>query len=778
VSRAAQRALERLQAGDRHGALAALAVPASAAEHAVAGMAHLASGDWAAARASLATALGLGEAGPVTLLNLALAEDRLGLDGRARMRAIAALWPEWDEPRLRLAESFRRARDDSAALSEYGRTLTLNPDRAEALLGAAVLHLGCGEPAPALPMLLRLCALAPDGAEAWDALGIARRQAGDAAAAEAAFATAQRLRPTQISFALRRSDAAYAAGGAARELARLEAACARDPLDVPQMTARGALLHRLDRLDEAADVLGTAVALAPDAPEPAAALAACLVQANRMTLAVPALRRAAALAPDDLVLQNNLAAALNRIHSYREARGLLDSLIAAHGARAPFLCNLATALVCLGLQDEGVEVARQATERAPGMHLAWRTLASALTYSGGAPASTLRTLAERAAATLPRGQSAAPRARGPDRRLRLGLLSATLKTHPVGWFTIGGFETLDPRAFEIVCLGQEPGGDALQRRFAAIASSWHIVAGKPAETVAAIIRELGIDVLIDLGGWGDQGMLAACAERPAALQMKWVGMQAHTTGMREVDCFISDRWETPPGFEPFYTERLLRMPDGYVVYSPPPDAPAPGRLPAAEGRGITFGCLNNLAKITPHVIAAWAAILRRVPDARLLLKSHQFSDAPTAERIRAAFAAHGIDAGRLVLRGSSGLRDQLGQHHEIDIVLDPFPYTGGLTTCEALWMGVPVLALAGEAFAARHSTSHLSNVGLTDWIAADKADYVERAVMFAADRARLARLRGELRERMAASPLCDAPRFGRNLGAALREAWREACARP
>ncbi len=235
------------------------------------------------------------------------------------------------------------------------------------------------------------------------------------------------------------------------------------------------------------------------------------------------------------------------------------------------------------------------------------------------PRSTLRALAERAAATLPRGRAAPPVARDPERRLRLGLLSATLKTHPVGWLTVAGFETLDPRAFEIVCLGQEPGGDALQRRFAAIAAGWHVVTGKPAEEVAATIRGLGIDVLIDLSGWGDQGMLAACAERPAPLQIKWVGMQSalHRHAARST-ASSPTAGRRRRASSRFYTERLLRMPDGYVVYSPPPDAPDPGPLPAAErGAWITFGCFNNLAKITPRVIATWAAILRRVPDARL-----------------------------------------------------------------------------------------------------------------------------------------------------------------
>ncbi len=217
------------------------------------------------------------------------------------------------------------------------------------------------------------------------------------------------------------------------------------------------------------------------------------------------------------------------------------------------------------------------------------------------------------------------------------------------------------------------------------------------------------------------------------------------------------------------------MPDGYVTYTPPIDAPAVGELPAAGGGGVTFGCFNNLAKITPYVMATWAAILKRVPGSRLMLKTHQFSDAPTCDAVRAAFAAQGVDAARIVLRGVSCHRAQLAQHAEIDLMLDPFPYSGGLTTCEALWMGVPVLTLPGESFASRHSASHLSNVGLADWIAPDADAYIEMAVARAADLAGLARLRAELRPMMRASPLCDAPRFARNLGAALRAAWVAAC---
>jgi protein O-GlcNAc transferase len=289
-------------------------------------------------------------------------------------------------------------------------------------------------------------------------------------------------------------------------------------------------------------------------------------------------------------------------------------------------------------------------------------------------------------------------------------------------------------------------------------------------------REHGLDILIDLGGYGEKARMAACCNRLAPVQIKWVGNQSHCTGIPEMDWFLTDCWETPPGFESLYSERLLALPDGYVCYSPPPYAPDVVTLPAMSNGYITFGCFNNLAKMTPRVIATWSAILDRVADARLVLKTYQFDDRPTVDLVLAAFASHAIDTARIELRGYSGHRAFMAQYGDVDIVLDPFPYSGGLTTCEALWMGVPTITLAGEIFASRHSTSHLSNVGLADWVTDSVGDYIEMAVSRAGNIPALAELRKGLRERVRLSPLCDAPRFGRNLGAALRHTWREWCA--
>ncbi|HEY0908805.1 MAG TPA: tetratricopeptide repeat protein [Bradyrhizobium sp.] len=740
-----------------------------------AAIAELDSRHWESAYAKLSFVVAHGAPTPATRLNLALAADRIGLDGRDWMQTLGAQHPDWHEPHLRLAESLRRSGDLEGAIAAYERALAVNACCREAMLSLGVLMMSC-DALHASRLLLTCCGFAPGLADSWDALGVALMARGDPFAAESAFSEAQSQLPGSVAIAVRRAEAAFMAETAALELARLEQGTAANPLDVAQLTARGFLLNRLGQPNDAADVLETAAALAPDAPIVAATLAYSQLNAAKYKPAVHSLRRAVALTPGDVSLRNDLGAALNRTHNYREAREIIEAVIAEHGESPVLLSNLCNSLVSLGFQHEGAEAATRATVIAPESHLAWRTLGNALAYSENTRAVDLLGVFRQASRLVPRGNLAAPeKPRQPERRLRLGLLSGTLRTHPVGWLTLAGFEALDRAQFDIVCFGQPPSTDLLQRRFHAAASEWNTVSGQSRTDVARRIRSNDIDILIDLGGWGDQGLVGACAERPAPIQVKWVGMQNHSTGLGEMDWLISDRWQTPVGSEQHYAEQLLRMPDGYVCYDAPYYAPAVTALPALDRRGVTFGCFNNLAKIGPGVIACWATILRRVPDSRLVLKTHQYSDRLTAERFRCAFGALGVDRSRLEFRGSSTHRSQLAQHGDVDIMLDPFPYSGGLTTCEALWMGVPVVTLAGEIFASRHSTSHLTNVGLADWVAYDEQQYTELAIACAADIRRLKALRADMRPRVRQSALCDAPRFGVNLGRALRGVWQQAC---
>jgi protein O-GlcNAc transferase len=465
------------------------------------------------------------------------------------------------------------------------------------------------------------------------------------------------------------------------------------------------------------------------------------------------------------------------LHRHAEARAILQDILDRLGPYNSVLCNLANATACLGEQERAVAIARQAIAADPIAVLPRRALCNVLPYHDGTTGEELLAAMRACSAALPRTpQPPCNNSPDPDRPLVVGLLSGTLRSHPVGWLTVAGIEALDPDRFSVVCLTQNAAlEDPMARRYRTVAREWIEIDGLADAALTDLARNKGIDILIDLGGYGDAARMPACANRLAPVQIKWVGMQAHSSGLAEMDWFLTDRWETPDGFDRFYSEKLLHLPDGYVCYSPPPHAPDLVEPPALENGFITFGCFNNLAKITPRVIETWATILHRLPDARLILKTHQLSDGPTADGFRADFAALGITGERIEFRGSSGHRAFMGQYGDVDIVLDPFPYSGGLTTCEALWMGVPTITLPGEIFASRHSVSHLSNAGLTDWATASIEDYIDMAVARAADLPALTKLRAELRENVRRSPLCDAPRFGRGLGAALRHAWRAWC---
>jgi protein O-GlcNAc transferase len=743
------------------------------------GVELLAQGRFDDALASLRLEFSLGNTAPATLLNLAIAEDRAGDRDRGRrlMRQLAICLPNWDESVLRLAESFRASGEIKLAEEAYRQVLHVNPDRPEALIALGGLLLMLGQAGEARDLLIRCCRVAATNAEAWNTLGLALRATGAPESALTAFITAQGLRPDCLDDVLNGVEVALDANVGDAELDRLSIACERDPLSPVLQIGRGVLLERLGRRAEAIDALEAATELAPDELVPLHLLGGVLARSSRVRQAEQVLRRVSVLNPDNPQVRNDHAAVLMRLHRHAEARAILRDILDRHGPHTGILCNLANATACVGEQEEAVEIARRAIELDPNAALPRRALCNTLPYRDGTTGAELLSAMRDCSVALPRElQPQLDNSPDPDRPLVVGLLSGTLRSHPVGWLTVAGIETLDPDQFRLICLTQNAAPeDPIARRFLTVAHEWIEIDGVNDPSLTALARERGIDILIDLGGYGDGTRMPACANRLAPVQIKWVGMQAHSSGLAEMDWFLTDRWETPDGFDTLYSEKLLRLPDGYICYSPPPHAPDVVALPALTNGFITFGCFNNLAKITPRVIDTWAEILRRVPTARLILKTHQLSDTPTADGFLADFAALGILGDRIELRGSSGHRALMGEYGHVDIVLDPFPYSGGLSTCEALWMGVPTITLPREIFASRHSASHMSNAGLPDWVTGSVEAYIDMAVARTGDLAALTGLRVGLREKMRRSPLCDAPRFGQNLGIALRLVWREWC---
>jgi predicted O-linked N-acetylglucosamine transferase (SPINDLY family) len=332
---------------------------------------------------------------------------------------------------------------------------------------------------------------------------------------------------------------------------------------------------------------------------------------------------------------------------------------------------------------------------------------------------------------------------------------------------IGVLENLDRQQCETFCYSDRQSADELTARFRNAATHWRDTFGLGSEFLAERIRADRIDILFDLTGHTGNNRLLVFARKPAPVQVTWLGYEG-TTGLSAMDYLIADRWEIPQGMEKHYRERVLRLADGYVCYEPPAWAPAVKSLPALTTGHVTFGSFNNPAKINAAVVRVWAEILKRLPGSRLVLKQRSPDDPAGRAFFERMFAENGIERDRLEMDGWTSHPQLLEEYNRIDIALDTFPFSGSLTTCEALWMGVPVITCPGETFASRHSLSHLSNVGLTEFIARDMTHYVDLAVELSKDLHGLSKWRTELRQRMARSPLCDAKRFADNLLKVLR----------
>ena len=529
--------------------------------------------------------------------------------------------------------------------------------------------------------------------------------------------------------------------------------------------------------DEAAACYRRTLDLKPDHAKAHNNLGNALRGQGKLDEAVASFRRAVKLMPEHAGVHSNLGNALkdqgkldDAVACYRRALQLKPDYAEAHN-------NLGNALMDLGKLDEALLCHRRALELKPDFSGAHSNLLMTLQYCAGVTRAALAQAHAqydlRHAAPL-RGALGPPEnVRDRQGRPRVGFISPDLGRHPVGYFLVQVLENLSPEKFETVCYSDRVAKDDVTGRLQSAAAQWRDVAGMSDQRLAEQVRADEIDILFDLAGHTARNRLLVFARKPAPIQITWAGYVG-TTGLEAMDYILADRYEIPPEAEADYREKVLRMPDGYVCFAPPQHAPPVAPLPALKQGRVTFGCFNNPAKIGPRVIEVWARILHGLPQSRLVLK-YRGMDAPSiAKELTAMFAGWGIAPERLEFLGLSPHVQTLAEYNRIDLALDPFPYNGGLTTLEALWMGVPVVTCPGETFAGRHSLTHLSNVGLTETIARDLDEYVALAVSLAGDLPRLAAMRAGLRERMAASPVCDGKRFADNLASLLNGVLEQA----
>jgi protein O-GlcNAc transferase len=666
--------------------------------------------------------------------------------------------------------------DEAAAAFRQARTFRPNFAEAEYNLGS-VLQAKEDWEESALAYE-RALAIRPGLAEAEHNLGLVRQLQGRLKEAVEAYRRALVLAPNDPRSSYNLGIVLQGLGCVDEAIEAYRRALAVQPkLHVAANNLGNALQDR-GRLEEAIEAYRHALAIDPHFAEAENNLGNALKSQGQLTDAIAAYQRALTIRPEYSDAESNLGAAYHTSGRLDEAIAAYRRALAIRHEYAEAENNLGNVLLAQGDHDEAASAYHRAMERRPGYLAANSNLLMCEQYRSGV---TLAGLArahadwdEMHARPLQATWKPHDVVRDPDRRLRVGFVSPDLRRHPVGYFLVRALENLDARAFEVVCYHSRKGRDELSERIATVAAEWHDVFGLANDALADRIRADRIDILFDLSGHSCDHRLLVFARKPAPIQVTWIGYVG-TTGLTAIDYLIADRYHVPEGSEEHYREKVLRMPDGYVCFDPPADAPAVGPLPATGHGAVTFGCFNNVSKLTTEVLTLWAGILRRVPGSRLRIVSPGLNGKGSRIRVRDAIVASGADPARLELQGTLLQPDLLAAYNSIDLALDPFPYSGGVTTCEALWMGVPVVTCPGETFASRHSFSHLSNVGLTETVATDHRDYVELAVRLANDLPHLAELRAGLRDRMARSPLCDGRRFGANLSARLREVWRQWC---
>lgn len=361
-----------------------------------------------------------------------------------------------------------------------------------------------------------------------------------------------------------------------------------------------------------------------------------------------------------------------------------------------------------------------------------------------------------------------PARRRSSRKLRIGYVSGDFRRHPVSRFIEPILRAHDRGVFEVFCYSSAPITDGVTRRLQRTSGHWRWMAEMNDAEAARQIQVDRCDILIDLSGHTQGNRLGVFALRPAPVQVTYLGYPA-TTGLRSMQYRITDHVCDPPGLsDGFHTESLVRLDGCFLCYRPNPGAPPPEPSPQNRTCLFTFGCLNHHPKLSSETITLWAEILRQTPGTQLLLKSRSLSDAGVAAAIRTRFEQYGIAADRLELRGFvASERAHLATYQEVDLALDPFPYNGTTTTCEALWMGTPVIAMVGDAHVSRVGASLLSAAGLAGLIAASADEYLRTAVTLARNPERIRRLRIGLRRQIARSALCDAAQFTRRFEAAL-----------
>ena len=502
-----------------------------------------------------------------------------------------------------------------------------------------------------------------------------------------------------------------------------------------------------------------------------------LERLNRFDEAIEAYHKTIKLNADAFNAWSNCIRVYISIGRLAAALDMVRAALEKHPETALFRAQFGEILMQLGQHNDAEAAFRKALSIQPYFSAPMQNLMLNCHYMPGMTLESLleyhREFSENARripkpARIPKFQQS----RKPDRTLRIGFVSGDFRRHPIGYFMAPFLPHLDRKKIQTTCYSDNPGNDDMTGHIRSGTDRWVDIKHLSYEALAERVRRDKIDILFDLNGHTGNSRLMTFAGKPAPVQVTWAGYVG-TTGLPEMDYIVADSYHIHEDEEKYYVEKVLRISECNFVVRPPDFAPEITQLPFYGNGYITFGSFSIPTKINPEIISVWCRTMQQLPNSRMMLKYRAMDDPANRGRITKLFQAGGIDPSRILLYGATPHVDLLNHYNKIDIALDPAPYSGGLTTCEALWMGTPVVTCPGKIFAGRHSQSILSCVGLTETIAEDFDQYVEIAVGLAKDIPRMADIAVGRRQRMADSPLVDGAAFAEKFTNAMRTIWRE-----
>jgi len=733
-------------------------------------------GDLAAARRGYGEVLAMAPAHPLALFRLGLLElQEQRLDAALeRLSGAAAADPGNSRYQLGLGQVLQSLERWDEAAEAYRCALRGEPASFDAHFALGVALQRAGRPAPAAAAYRDALALKAGDPSALGNLGAVLRECGDTDGAIERLEAAALIEPEAAAHTVNLAIALCQRRAFAEAESRLRALLAREPGHAEAAFNLGNALRGLGRPEEALAQYRRAADSRPGYAEALNNMGNVYKELGDFAAAMAAFEAALLARPDYVVAINNAGCLFRTLGQSDEAEDMLRRGLDVDPRHAALYDNLGNVLKDAGALDEAIGCYRRSLEIDPNNPATHANLAYTLCFRSTEARPIREECARwnaRFAAPLVRCEADPARDLSPDRRLKVGYVSPDFREHCQALFTLPLLAHHDPAAFEVYCYSSAERADEVTRRIVQCAQVWRDVRPLDDIELCRMIRDDGIDILVDLTMHMAGGRPLVFARKPAPVQIAWLAYPG-TTGMDAIDFRLSDPRLDPQGYDDHYAERTLRLPDSFWCYDPLTDVPDVNALPAVKRGHLMLGCLNNPCKLTEHTLALWGRAMRELPCARLKLMA---PPGRHRQRLLARLAAQGIAAERVSFVEFRPRGEYLRSYHDIDFGLDTFPYNGHTTSLDALWMGVPTVTRVGATSVGRAGLSQLYHMDLLDLAADSDDDFVAAAVALGRDLPRLEALRGSLRGRIARSPLMDGARFAKNIESAFRHAWIAHC---